>query len=88
MPPSPFVGAVVVEDAADPPPAHLTVGTVGENRGILAGDVLLIVEAVGHPTLNLATAQPTVIHLDVEGVLVVVAQRLSAQRCYEAVCLG
>ena len=27
-----------------------------EDRGILAGDVLLIVEAVGHPTLNLATA--------------------------------
>jgi hypothetical protein len=75
------------EDAADPASAHLTVRTVGEDRGVLTRDVLLIVEAVGHPTLNLATAQTTVVHPDVEGVLVVVL-RLGARRCEEAVGLG
>src|SRR5919198_6488584 len=84
----PARGAVVVEDAADPPSAYFPVGAVGEDRGILAGNVLLIVEAVGYPTLNLATAQTTVVHPDVEGVLVVVALRLGAQRCDEAVDFG
>lgn len=65
--------------------SDVAVGTVGEDHGILAGDGLLIVVAVGYPTLNLATAQTAVVHLHVKGMLVVVTLRLGAQGLDESV---
>ena len=65
--------AVVVDDPPDPAAADLEVIAVGQDRRILAGDVLLVVEAVGHPALDLPAAEPAGVHPDVERVLVVVA---------------
>jgi hypothetical protein len=68
----------VVDDPADPAAADLVVGAVGEDRRVLAGDVLLVVEAVGHPALDLPAAQPSGVHPDVERMLVVVAPRVGS----------
>src|SRR6185437_13426988 len=80
--------AVVVDDPPDPAAADLEVVAVGQDRRILAGDVLLVVEAVGYPALDLPAAQPTGVHPDVERVLVVVAPRVGPQRLDEAVGCG
>ena len=49
--------AVVVDDAADPAAPDLAVGAVRQDRRVLERDVLLVVEAVGHPAPDLAGGQ-------------------------------
>ena len=61
------------------------VRAVGEDRGVLARDGGLVVEAVGHPPLQLVAAEPARVHAEVERVLVVVGLRPRAQRFDELV---
>ena len=46
-------GAVVVQDALNPQAPGLRVRAVGHQRGILARDGYLVIEAVGHPAADL-----------------------------------
>src|SRR6185437_11075407 len=78
-----MTGAVVVKDALDPPAADVAVGAVRDDRGVLARDVLLIVEAVRHPAADLPGTQHSLVHLPVEGMLVVVTLGLRTQRRHE-----
>src|SRR3712207_9513704 len=78
----------MVVDAPDPASAYLTVRAVGEDGGVLAWDVLLVVEAVGHPALDLPAAQASLVHHRVERMPAVVAPRLGAQGSDEAPGVG
>jgi hypothetical protein len=68
----------VVEDASDPAAAHLAMRTVGEDGGIFEREILLVIEAIGHPALDLPTTQSSLVHLPMEGVPIVVALGLRA----------
>src|SRR6266487_3234006 len=59
--PLPVRCSILVEDAPDPASAYLTVRAVGEDSGVLPWDVLLVVEAVGHPALDLPAAQASLV---------------------------
>src|SRR5690606_35267238 len=77
--------AVVVDDAADPAAAHVRQRAVGQDRRVLARDVGLVVEAVGHPAPQLLGAQRPLVHPPVERVQRVVSLGLGAQRGHELV---
>src|SRR6185312_13860875 len=74
------LGAVVVEDPRDPLAADRHLGAVGEDRRVLDRDRALVVVAVRHPALKLLTGELAGVHPHVEGVLVVIALALLAQR--------
>ncbi|MNN12627.1 hypothetical protein D3C81_1256240 [compost metagenome] len=75
--------AVVVDDALDPLAAGVAVRAVGHDRRVLHRDAHLVVEAVGHPALDLLAARAALVHGDVERVVDVVVGALGAQRLLE-----
>src|SRR4051812_44921957 len=64
--PLPVRCSIMVVDAPDPASALLTVRAVGEDSRVLTWDVLLVIEAVGHPALDLPAAQASLVHHRVE----------------------
>src|SRR5262249_40392897 len=78
-----IVRAVMVDDALDPLPAHLAVRTIGQDRGILEGDIDLVVEPVSDPAANLFGVQPAGIHRHVERVMYVITRALLPQPLLE-----
>src|ERR1700728_495409 len=75
--------AVVIEDSAYPQATLLAVRAVSENRGILARDIDLVIEAVGHPAANLRPAGATRVQHDVERMMNVVGLPLGTQLTLE-----
>ena len=70
---------VVVKNALQPFAAGVAIGAVGQDRRILERDVQLVVEAIGHPPLNLLTAGVAGIHRLMKRVVNVVVRALGAQ---------
>src|SRR5205814_8762464 len=68
-----FVTAILVDETADPHPALPARGQLGEKDGVLHDDALLITEAVGHPVLDLLSAQVSCVHPLMKRMTVVIA---------------
>ena len=66
------LGAVVIDDPPDPLAAHVGVGAIGEDRGILARHDALVRQAIGGPSLKLPPTEPALVHELVKGMLHVV----------------
>ena len=62
---------------------RLAIRAVGEDRRILQRDVDLVVEAVGHPALDLLAAGAPFVHGAMERMMNVVQRALGAQRLLE-----
>ena len=74
---------IVVEQALDPLATDLAVRAVGQNRGVLQGNVHLIVEAVGDPALDLFAAGTAFVHRHMVRVMDMVEGALGAQGGFE-----
>ena len=80
-----FVAAssVVVEDAANPDPSNLTVGTVRQDRGVLAWNLDLVVETIRNPAANGVLVETALVHREVEGVMDVIEALHPAEPGFE-----
>ena len=65
---------IVIEYPLDPVPAYLSVRAVGHQGRVFLANIDLIVEAIRYPTLNLLAGQFARVHLDLVGVMDVVAR--------------
>ena len=63
----------MIKNAPDPDATDGQVGAVGQDSGVLKGNAPLIVETVGHPELDLLAVQLARVHIQVEGMLMMVA---------------
>src|SRR6184192_2112474 len=57
----------------NPYPAYFAQWTVGENRGVFNWNVLLIIEAIGHPAAQRFPRKPAFVHTDMERMFVVIS---------------
>jgi len=73
----------VVENALNPLAAGLAIRAVGEDRRIFQWNVDLVVETIGHPTLDLLASGAPLVHGAVERVMDMVQRALGAQRLLE-----
>ena len=80
MPPVAWLGAVVIDDPLQPLASHIGIGTVGDDRRVLAWDRALIREPIRHPSLELPPREPTFVHQRVEGMIRVIGPAERAQR--------
>src|SRR6185369_6784816 len=75
--------AVVIEDELHPLPAHLAVGAIRQDRGILDRYLDLVVVAVGDPAANLRRRRLARVQHDVEGMMDMVGGAALAQLLLE-----
>src|SRR5436305_14741746 len=59
----------------NPYPAYFAQWTVGENRGAFNWNILLIIEAIGHPAAQGFPRKPDFVHTDRERMFVVISAR-------------
>src|SRR5262245_27196596 len=75
--------AVMIEDALHPFAAHVAVGAVRHDGGILLRNVDLVVITVCHPGTNLLGCAFAAVHCDVIGVMDMVVRAFGTQLLFE-----
>jgi hypothetical protein len=71
--------SIVVDNPLQPHTANLGVGTVGENRSVLARDRALIRKSVGNPALELSLRELAFVHQLVKRMIRVVGATEGAE---------